>query len=136
MPPGEECGPEKSTVWLPVYAVAVLPYVSFAVRDALSAEPAVAEPGAETAYVAAAVGATVTPTLPVWVPSLTVTVAVSALYSVMTPLFEPDTVATPLVNVIVSAVPNATAVPVFEVTVGWLEPIVPAPLNVSVWSPP
>jgi hypothetical protein len=49
---------------------------------------------------------------------------------------EPETLATPLVKVIVSDVPNATAVPVFELTVGWKEPIVLAPLKVSVLSPP
>ena len=66
----------------------------------------------------AAAGLTVTERLPVCVPSLTVTLAVSALYRVITPLLEPDTVATPLVKVIVSPVPKATAAPVLEVTVG------------------
>ena len=72
---------------------------------------------------AAAAALTVTERLPVCVPSLTVTLAVSALYSVITPLLEPDTVAIPLVKVIVSAVPNATAVPVLDVMVGWLAPM-------------
>src|SRR5438477_6354879 len=85
---------------------------------------------------AAAAALTVTERLPVCVPSLTVTLAVSALYSVITPLLEPDTVAIPLVKVIVSAVPNATAVPVLDVMVGWLAPMALAPLKVSVWSAP
>src|SRR5947199_6671175 len=84
----------------------------------------------------AAAAPTVTESAPVCVPSLTVTLAVSALYRVITPLLEPDTLATPLVKVIVSAVPKATAVPVLELTVGWLAPMVFAPLKVSVWSPP
>ena len=84
----------------------------------------------------AAAAPTVTESAPVCVPSLTVTLAVSALYGVITPLLEPDTLATPLVKVIVSAVPKATAVPVLELTVGWLAPMVPAPLKVSAWSPP
>jgi hypothetical protein len=49
---------------------------------------------------------------------------------------EPETLATPFVKVIVSDVPKATAVPVFEVTVGWKAPIVLAPLKVSGVSPP
>ncbi len=53
----------------------------------------------------------------------------------MTPLLAPETVATPFVNVIVVAVPNATAVPFLSVTVGWKAPIVPAPENVRLLSP-
>jgi len=59
--------------------VAVLPYASVAVSAALIAKPAVAEAGAETVYDVADAGPTVTEMLPVCVPSLTVTLAVSAL---------------------------------------------------------
>jgi hypothetical protein len=101
------------------------------------AVPTVADwpPPLVAAMAAAAAALTVTETEPVCVPSLTVTVADSALYSVITPLLEPATVATPFAKAIVSAVPNATAVPVLEVTVGWFAPMVLAPLKVSVWSP-
>jgi hypothetical protein len=84
----------------------------------------------------AAAAPTATERLPVCVPSLTLTVAVSALYRVIAPLLEPDTLATPLVNVMVSAVPNVTAVPVLDVTVGWYAPMTLAPLKVNAWSPP
>jgi len=70
------------------------------------------------------------------VPSVTETVADSALYSFIAPLLLEDTVATPLVNVIVVAVPKLTALPVLLVTVG----AVPlgdeeAPVNVIDLSP-
>jgi hypothetical protein len=58
------------------------------------------------------------------------------MYSVITPLFDPETDATPLVNVIVSAVPKFTAVPVFEVTVGCVPlTAVDAPPKVRLLSP-
>ena len=82
------------------------------------------------AMLATAAALTVTERLPVCVPLLTVTVAASALYSVMTPLLEPDTVATPLVKVIAVVEPNAIAVPELFVTVGLFAPIEPAPLKV------
>jgi hypothetical protein len=88
------------------------------------------------AMLAVTAALTVTERLPVWVPSLTVTLAVSALYRVIAPLLEPATAAIPLAKLIVSAAPKATAVPVLEVTVGWLAPMVLAPLNVSDMSPP
>src|SRR5437899_2138896 len=71
------------------------------------------------------------------VPSVAAIVAVSALYSVITPFEEPETVATPLVNVIVSAVPKLTAVPVLLVTVGFVIGFVEgiAPEKVSDLSP-
>ena len=71
------------------------------------------------------------------VPSLTAMVAVSALNSVITPLEEPETIATPLLNVIVSAVPKFTVVPVLLVTVGFVTGLVDAlgPEKVSVLSP-
>jgi hypothetical protein len=53
-------------------------------------------------------------------PSLTDTVADSALYNAITPLLPDDTVATPFVKVIVVAVPKLTALPVLLVTVGAL----------------
>src|SRR5947208_2851500 len=90
---------------------------------------------------AAAAALTVTETLLVWVPLLTVTVAASALYRVMTPLLAPDTVATPLVRaaaadaalviVVVSAVPPFAAVVLFVVMVGCVSAgAVAAPPNV------
>jgi hypothetical protein len=68
-------------------------------------------------------------------PSLTVMVAEPALYSVIAPLLEPDTVATPLVKLIAVAVPKAVAVPELFVTVGENEPIELAPPNVRLWDP-
>src|SRR5205823_8931721 len=66
------------------------------------------------------------------VPSVAWTLADSALYSVI----EPPAVATPFVNVIVSAVPNATAVPLLLVTVGLVESGEAfGPEKVSEWSP-
>ena len=112
--------------------------VTVATSGFVKAAPAFADwpPPLVAVIPAAAAAPTVTESEPVCVPSLTVTFAVSVLYRVITPLFDPDTLATPLVKVIVSAVPKATAVPVLEVTVGTLAPMVLAPLNVSVWSPP
>lgn len=70
-------------------------------------------------------------------PSFAAIMAVSALYSVMEPLEEPETVATPLVNVIVVAVPKFFAVPVLSVTVGFVTGFVEglAPEKVSDLSP-
>lgn len=51
-------------------------------------------------------------------PSVTLTEAVSASYSAITPLLLPETVATPPANVVVVIDPNATAVPPLFVTVG------------------
>jgi hypothetical protein len=67
------------------------------------------------------------------VPSVTAMTAVSALYSVTTPLLPLDTVATPFVKVIAVTDPNATAVPVLFRTVGAVMGFVEefAPENVS-----
>jgi hypothetical protein len=69
-------------------------------------------------------------------PSVTVMVDGPAVYRVICPLFEPDTVATPLAKVIGSDVPKFTAVPVLLLTVG----LVPLgltlePLKVRLLSP-
>ncbi len=53
----------------------------------------------------------------------------------MTPLLEPDTVATPLANVMAVAVPMFTAVPELLLTVGLLAPIAWAPPNVKLFDP-
>jgi hypothetical protein len=53
----------------------------------------------------------------------------------MTPLFAPETDATPLANEMVSAVPKFTALPVLFETVGMKLPIVLAPLNVRLFVP-
>src|SRR5579872_1256882 len=70
------------------------------------------------------------------VPSVTVIVGLSALYRVITPLFDPDTDATPALKLIVSAVPKLTAVPVLLDTVGWVpfEDVL-APPNVKLLVP-
>ena len=51
-------------------------------------------------------------------PSVTLMIAASALYSVITPLLPPETVATPLLKLIAVAEPKAIAVPVLFITVG------------------
>ncbi len=53
----------------------------------------------------------------------------------MSPLLEPETVATPLAKVMVVAVPKLTCAPVLSVTVGLLEPIEAAPEKVRLLSP-
>ena len=53
----------------------------------------------------------------------------------MTPLLEPDTLATPFVKVIAVVEPNAIAVPELFVTVGLLAPIELAPLKVRLLPP-
>ena len=62
---------------------------------------------------------------------------VSALYSVITPLLPAETVATPLVNVIVVTLPKVMAAPVLSFTVGAVTGFVDeaAPLKVSDLSP-
>lgn len=45
---GELLGPDQVSVWLPVYPLATLPYMSSAVTVALNVEPAVAGPGVES----------------------------------------------------------------------------------------
>ena len=70
------------------------------------------------------------------VPSVTLMlIGPSALYNVMTPLLEPDTVATPLVNVIAVALPKLIALPDELLTVGLNAPIELAPLNVRLLLP-
>src|SRR4051794_10725473 len=69
------------------------------------------------------------------VPSVTVMLLVSALYRVMTPLFDPETDATPFVTVIAVAVPRLTAVPELLVTVGVCEPLTLAPAIVRLLLP-
>ena len=85
----------------------------------------------------AAAELTVGEELPEIEPSVTETVGLSTLYSFITPLFEPATVATPVVNVIVVAVPKLVATPVLSLTVGVVAGFVEmfAPLNVRLWSP-
>ena len=75
--------------------------------------------------------------MPDSVPSETETVGLSALYSFIAPLFDPATVATPFVNVIVVAVPKLTATPVLSVTAGVVTGFVElfAPPKVRLWSP-
>jgi hypothetical protein len=51
------------------------------------------------------------------------------LYNLITPLLEPDTEATPLVNVMAVGEPNVTGAPELSATVGWCSPIVLAPPN-------
>src|SRR3954454_2695540 len=68
-------------------------------------------------------------------PSVTVMLAVSAFFSRITPLLAPDTVATPLVNVIAVAVPKSVAVPTSLETVGWKVPLLLAPPKVRVLLP-
>ena len=117
--------------------MSVLPYGSVAVivRVARRLRSASAEPVTTEAVAAAAL--TVSPELPEIEPSVTETVGLSALYSFITPLFAPATVATPLVNVIVVAVPKLVAAPVLSLTVGVVAGFVElfAPLNVRLWSP-
>jgi hypothetical protein len=50
-------------------------------------------------------------------------------------LLELETVATPLLNVMVSAVPKLVAVPVLLVTVGVKEPMAPGPPKVRLLGP-
>ena len=119
--------------------MAVLSQVSLAVIVRLSVAPAVGVvEAADRDRLAIAPGLTVTESpLPFEIaPSLTVMLALSTLYSVITP-FEPlETDETPLVKVIVSTVPKLTPVPVFEVTVGCV-PLgaLDAPPNVRLLSP-
>ena len=70
-------------------------------------------------------------------PSEALIVALSALYKAITPLLLPDTVATPLVNVIVVAVPKLTAEPLLSFTVGVVDGLVDelAPEKVRLLSP-
>ena len=112
----------------------VLPYVSFAVTVRLSLAPAVGvTDAAASPKLAAAAKLTVTgrPVPLLTVPEVTVMLAVSALYRIITPLFAPDVVAIPLVNVIAVAVAKAVAAPPLVVTVGLLPfGLLPAPPNV------
>src|ERR1700674_5554918 len=100
--------------------------MSSAVINRLFATPAVwliefEPPTVVTSFVAAA-AFTASVKLPVpdelMMLSVTLTTAVSASYSVITPLLFPATVGTPLVNVIAVAEPKTTAVPLLLVTVG------------------
>src|SRR5438132_913790 len=84
----------------------------------------------------AAAGTTVTdrPVLLLIEPSVTTMLAAPDLYRVITPLLEPDTLATPPLKVIVSAASKFTAVPDLLLTVGMKEPMVLAPLKVRLLS--
>ena len=69
-------------------------------------------------------------------PSVTLIVADSASTRVITPLFDPLTVASPLTNLMGVAVPNGTAAPDLSVTVGFVPfALSSAPLKVSALSP-
>jgi hypothetical protein len=73
-----------------------------------------------------------------WViePSVTVTWAVSTFFSFIEPLLPDETVATPLVNVIVVDEPKLVAEPVLSVTVGCdAFGELAAPPKVRLWSP-
>ena len=113
--------------------------LSFAVTVKLSATPAVGVvDAADNDKLAAEPGPTVTDRpVPFEIdPSVTVTLAVSALYNVITPLLLPETVATPLVNVTAVADPNAVAVPELLLTVGCVPlAAVDAPPNVRLLPP-
>jgi hypothetical protein len=115
----------------------VLPYASFTVTlsAVVKAVLTTADWASPAVFVTVdgAAGLTVTgrvPELLLIVPSPTVMLAVSALTSVILPLFAPDTLATPLANVIAVAEPKAIAAPDAFVTVGLNVPIELAPPNV------
>ncbi len=61
--------------------------------------------------------------------------AVSTLYRRITPFVEPETVATPLANVIAVFEPKLTWAPAALLTVGLVAPAVPAPAKVRVCDP-
>src|SRR5690242_5821886 len=100
-----------------------------AVMVSLKAVPAVWVAGVGTVKEFSVEGLTVTerPAPLLMEPSLTVMFAVSALYRVMTPLLEPDTVETPLLKVMFSLLPKVTTAPFLAVTVGLLLPMAVAP---------
>src|SRR5947208_8218545 len=112
--------------------VTVLPHASCAVRvfAPVKATPFVCGLVRLSANLAriAALAVTVRRSVPaaLIVPSVTAIVAVSALNSVITPLEAPETLARPLLKVIVVAVPKFTAVPVLLVTVGLVTGLVDA----------
>src|SRR6266852_7481537 len=114
--------PVNVSVWLPPYAVSVLPYASVAVTVAVCDVPAVwaALPVTTKRVAAAAVTPTVRRSLPVeaaMVPSVTAMLAVSTLYSFIEPT-PPAVLETPAVNVFVVTEPKFVAVGVLLVTVG------------------
>ena len=71
------------------------------------------------------------------VPSVTLIIALSALYNVNTPLLPAETVATPFVKVIVVEFPKETLVPVLSFIVAAFTGLIDefAPENVSTLSP-
>src|SRR5581483_42399 len=104
----------------------------------LSAAPAVGVvDAAESDRLLAAAGLTVRdrPAPLLTAPSLTTMLTVSALGRVMTPLLEPDTVATPLAKVMAVADPKLMAVPELLVTLGLFDPMVLAPPKVRFFDP-